>query len=110
MASNLSQMREVPATVSRFLQKLEAGEASLNVEHPGLYQFQRKLEIAVNRLVFAIIVAALLVGSSMLVRGNEDLWAFPPNLGMIGYALALFFTLYLIWDILRHGRHKNPDE
>ena len=110
LASNVSKMREIPATVSRFLQKLEAGEASLNVEHLGMQQFQRTLEIAVNRLVFAVIVAALLVGSSMLVRGKDNLWEFPPSPGMIGYALAFCFTLYLIWDILRHGRHKSPDE
>jgi ubiquinone biosynthesis protein len=110
MASNIAQMREIPAVASRFLQKLEEGEASLNVEHSGMQQFQRTLEIAVNRLVFAVIVAALLVGSSMLVRGEQNLWAFPPSLGMTGYALAFSFTLYLIWDILRHGRHKNPDE
>ncbi|MDR2845231.1 MAG: phosphotransferase [Puniceicoccales bacterium] len=110
IASNVAQIREIPGTLSRFLQQLEDGEASLNVEHNGLEQFRGTIEIAVNRLVFAIIVAALLVGSSMLVRGHEGLWQFPPNLGVIGYALAFFFTLYLIWDILRHGRHKSSNE
>jgi ubiquinone biosynthesis protein len=108
--SNLAQLREIPGSISRFLQKLEDGEASLNIEHNGMDQFRRTLEIAVNRLVFAVIVAALLVGSSMLVRGQRDLWEFPPNPGVIGYACAFFFTLYLIWDILRHGRHKSSDE
>ncbi|MDR0534821.1 MAG: hypothetical protein LBG65_00430 [Puniceicoccales bacterium] len=108
--SNLAQLREAPAAASRLLQKLEEGEASLMVEHIGLQEFRQTLESSVNRLVLAIIVAALLVGSSMLARGEQDLWSFPPSLGMVGYALALFFTLYLIWDILRHGRHKTPDD
>ncbi|MDR1498605.1 MAG: hypothetical protein LBS59_09465 [Puniceicoccales bacterium] len=110
IASNLAQIREIPSTFSRFLQKLENGDASLNVAHIGMDQFRRTVEIAVNRLVFAVIVAALLVGSSLLVRGQQNLWEFPPSLGMTGYACAFCFTLYLLWDILRHGRHKNDDE
>jgi ubiquinone biosynthesis protein len=110
LTTNLAQFREVPVVASRFLQKLEEGEASLNIEHLGLHEFRQTLETSVNRLVLAVIVAALLVGSSMLVRGKENLWEFPPSLGMTGYALAFCFTLYLIWDILHHGRHKNPDE
>ncbi|MDR2863648.1 MAG: hypothetical protein LBV54_07255 [Puniceicoccales bacterium] len=110
LASNIAQIREIPGSASRFLRQLEEGEASLNIEHSGLEQFRGTIEIAVNRLVLAVIVAALLVGSSLLVRGQKDLWQFPPHLGMVGYALALSFTLYLIWDILRHGRHKRPDE
>jgi ubiquinone biosynthesis protein len=110
IASNITQIREIPGALSRFLQQLEDGDASLNVAHTGMDQFRRTLEIAVNRLVFAVIVAALLVGSSLLVRGQQNLWEFPPSLGMIGYACAFCFTLYLLWDILRHGRHKNDDE
>jgi len=106
-AANLAQLRELPATLSRFLQKLEDGEAGLRVEHVGMEDFRRSLEVAVNRLVYAIIVAALLIGSSLLARGETELWRFPPSLGMTGYLLALIFTLYLIWDILHHGRHKR---
>ncbi|MDR2429352.1 MAG: hypothetical protein LBD14_00335 [Puniceicoccales bacterium] len=107
VASNIAQFREIPGSVSRILQKLEDGEATLSVEHNGLEDFRRTMEIAVNRLVFAVIVAALLVGSSMLVRGDDNPWQFPPSPGVIGYALAFCFTLYLLWDILRHGRHKH---
>ena len=107
IASNIAQLREIPGSVSRILQKLEDGEATLSVQHNGLEDFRRTMEIAVNRLVFAVIVAALLVGSSMLVRGQDNLWQFPPSPGAIGYALAFCFTLYLLWDILRHGRHKH---
>lgn len=109
IASNIAQLRELPSTLSRIFQKMEDGQATLTVEHTGLEHFRSTIEVSVNRLVFAVIVAALLMGSSMLVRGEADIWKFPTALGAIGYALAFFFTLYLLWDIVRHGRHKRPN-
>jgi ubiquinone biosynthesis protein len=107
LSANLAQLREMPGTIARILQKLEDGEVNLSVEHNGIGEFRRTVEVSVNRLVLAVIVAALLIGSSLLARGEADLWRFPPSLGMTGYTLAVCFTLYIIWDILLHGRHKR---
>ncbi|MDR1816918.1 MAG: hypothetical protein LBR07_01780 [Puniceicoccales bacterium] len=105
-ASNAAQLRDMPGNAGRILEKLEAGELGLNVEHVGMGEFRHTIEVSVNRLVLAVIIAALLIGSSLLARGEADLWRFPPSPGVVGYVLAFTFTLLIIWDILWHGRHK----
>lgn len=100
--------RDVPVLLSRLLRRIESGAAGLVVEHKGLEDFSETIDRGVNRLVFAIIVAALLVGSSLLIQkaGGGSMWAFPSWLGLLGYMMAFGFTIYLLFDIIRHGRHK----
>lgn len=102
-----SALADAPVLLSRLLRRIESGAAGLVVEHKGLEDFNETVDRGVNRLVFAIIVAALLVGSSLLVqKGGESVWKFPSGLGLVGYIMAFGFTIYLLVDIIRHGRHK----
>ena len=102
--TGLGALSDSPMIIARILRRIEAGVSGLVVEHKGVDGFADVVDMAVNRLVFAIIVAALLVGSSLLIRSGADSLSF--NMGMAGYTIAFVFTIYLIVDILRHGRHK----
>lgn len=109
VSSGGNALADSPVLFARLLRRIESGAAGLVVEHKGVEGFRDTIDMAVNRLVFAIIVAALLVGSSLLVQKGDEthsVWMFPSNLGLIGYVLAFGFTLYLLFDIIRHGRHK----
>lgn len=106
LAAGGNALADGPVLLARLLRRIESGAAGLVVEHKGLDDFRDTINTGVNRLVFAIIVAALLVGSSLLVRKGDDVWVFPSWLGIAGYVIAFGFTLYLLWDILRHGRHR----
>jgi ubiquinone biosynthesis protein len=97
-------LADAPVLISRLLRRIESGAAGIVVEHKGIEDFSETIDRGVNRLVFAIIVAALLVGSSLLVRSGAD--SRSALLGIIGYVIAVGFTVYLLFDIIRHGRHK----
>ncbi len=99
-----SALADAPVLISRLLRRIESGAAGIVVEHKGIEDFSETIDRGVNRLVFAIIVAALLVGSSLLVRSGAD--SRSALLGIIGYVIAVGFTAYLLFDIIRHGRHK----
>lgn len=68
-----------------------------------------RLENIVNRLVIAIILAAVIIGSSLLVQAREanDLIA---RLGVIGYSAALLVIIGLVISSLyrryQRWRHK----
>ncbi|MDQ3777551.1 MAG: AarF/ABC1/UbiB kinase family protein, partial [Actinomycetota bacterium] len=64
------------------------------------------LDVAFNRLVMALVVAAGLIGSSMLGIFAEE---GPQLLGLhvlavFGFLLAAILGLWLLWGVLRSGR------
>lgn len=97
-------VKEMPESVQRILWKIERGEAKINIDHEGLNTTRITLDKATNRLSLAIIIAALLVASALLVcsdslGGNGR--GFAHHLGVTGFIVAAFWTAWLVWIILR---------
>lgn len=69
-------------------------------------QLFKRAERIANRIVLGVIVAALIVGLSMLVSayrpGVPGVWE---SLLTIGLILVGVLALYLVWSILRSGHH-----
>jgi len=106
--STLRHAREIPGTLIRLLRNLEEGEFSINFVHKGLDGLRDSFEHGVNRLVLAIIIAATLLSSSLIVSrvSSADLNKFPYVLGKWGFVAAMFFGCWLLWITVRHGRKK----
>lgn len=101
---SFAYVREMPESVQRILWKIEKGEAKINIDHEGLNSTRITLDRATNRLSLAIIIAALLVASALLVcsaalGGNER--GFAHHLGVAGFIVAAVWTAWLTWIILR---------
>ena len=76
-----------------------------HVEHRGLGGFIDSNERIANRVSFAIVVAALIVGSSLIVHSQiPPKWFDIPLIGLAGYLVAGVMGLLLLVSILRHGR------
>jgi ABC-type nickel/cobalt efflux system permease component RcnA len=61
-----------------------------------------KLDVAFNRLVIALVVAAGLIGSSFLAAAATG-----PGLQIIagiGFGLSALLGFWLLWGVIRHGR------
>jgi ubiquinone biosynthesis protein len=63
------------------------------------------VERSSNRISFALIIAALIIGSSliMMARSGPSLFDLP-LLGLLGYAFAGFLGIWLLVWIRRSGR------
>jgi len=97
--------REIPGTVVRLLRNLEEGEASINFVHRGLDGLRESFEHGVNRLVMAIIIAATLLSSSLIIsRASEDTSSLLYWLGEGGFVLSMVLGFWLLYEIIRHGR------
>lgn len=101
----LDLLRQVPGGAVEVLQLLRRGKLHVEFEHKGLDPLLHKLEQVSNRLVFAVVLAALLIASSLVALGQfAPFWHGMPLIGLVGYLLAGILGLALLISILRRGR------
>jgi ubiquinone biosynthesis protein len=66
-----------PRRLDDLWDQLEAGEVTLGVEVRRLEVIIHKVNSMVNRVAFSVVVAALIVGSALILLGGRDSWQFP---------------------------------
>jgi len=96
----------LPSHLSGLLRKAVEGTFRIEFKHEGLEEISSRLNKVGNRLSFAMIVAGLLVGSSIIVVSapeGKGILGYPA-LGVLGYIVAAFFGIWLLISILRGGR------
>jgi len=104
---SLSSLQDLPFEFRRLLRRLEHDNLSINLQHRGLEDHDDAVKIAANRITLGVIIGALIIGSSLIVTtGIQPHLLGYPALGIVGYLLSAVLGLYVIWDIIRHGRHK----
>ena len=96
---------EFPQHLRRLIGELERGSLKFDIQPTGLDPVFKRAERLANRVVLGIIIAALIVGLSMLVSayrpGVPGVWEV---LLTIGLTLAGVLAVYLVWSIFRSGR------
>jgi len=98
--------RDIPWQLLNIFRKLERGNLGLNFHLDKLERLVNTLEYSSNRLTVGIILAALIMGSSMIITtGVEPLIFGFPVLGVIGYIISTVMGLWLVINILRARRH-----
>ena len=94
--------KQLPMRFSQIVEKIDRGELSIRFQHENLSGVRRTLENISNRLTLGIIIAALIVASSMIITtGVKPLLFGFPALGIIGYLVSGVLGLWLIFNILR---------
>jgi ubiquinone biosynthesis protein len=97
--------RELPAEVRRIVSQVKKGEARMVFRHEGLDPVMESAERISNRLSFSVVLAALIIGSSLIIHSNiPPKWHDIPVIGLIGYVLAALMGFWLLIAILRHGK------
>jgi ubiquinone biosynthesis protein len=100
-------IQDLPFDIRRLLRRLEHDNLSINLKHLGLEQHDEAVKIAANRITLGVIIGSLIIGSSLIVQTGIQPHLFGYSaLGIVGYLISAVLGLYVIWDIIRHGRHK----
>ena len=94
--TQLAPLARLPGRVGRVVSELERGTLTIGVQPTGLEELEHNLRSISNRIGAAMIVGALLLSSSLLVRADKVEW-----LGVVGFCLAAVLGLYMIWKIIR---------
>jgi len=96
---------ESPRTWRQISGKLSAGKLQVQMRHIGLDTFIKEMDRSSNRLSVSLLVAALIVGSSMIMTVEKGVMLFDlPVLGLIGYLFAGILGILLVISILRSGK------
>ena len=97
--------RQLPRRLDRIFTKVEKGELSIRFRHDNIEGFLETIETATNRLTFAIIIGALIIGSSLIITTGIEphLFGFP-LLGILGYLISGLLGLWLVFLIIRRRK------
>jgi ubiquinone biosynthesis protein len=99
-------IEDLPRRVENLWDQLEAGDIHFGIELRYLGLMITKLNSMVNRLVYAILVAALIIGSSLILLGGRDAWVLPllgigVPVAQIAFLGAVLAGVWLIISIVR---------
>lgn len=95
----------IPSKLVRTLNNINEGRFKIQMEHKNLDNSVHELNKMVNRLVFAMIVSALVMGSSLILNSNIGPKIYNISIiGLTGFICAAFMGLYLLISILKSGK------
>lgn len=98
-------MTGFPEDVKQIIQNVKEGRLKIAFAHQGLDGLYNSLDRVTNRLSLAIITAALIVGSSLVVfSGIPPLVFNIPVIGFIGFFLSVVLGVWIIISIIRKNR------
>jgi ubiquinone biosynthesis protein len=107
LRDTLASLQGLPAGIQRLVRRLEHDDLTFNLQHRGLEDHDDAMKIAANRITLGVIIGSLIIGSSLIITtGTKPLLFGYPVLGTVGFLLSALLGFYVIWDIIRHGRHK----
>lgn len=96
----LESAHDIPGHVNRTLRKLSQDDLRIQLEHRNLDHFILELERSSNRLVVGLVVASLIVASSLIIsHGASTIWVTLPT-----YVISSLLAIWLVYGIFRSGR------
>lgn len=102
----VNAFRDYPFQLHDTLEQVRKGEVRINFVHRNLEDVMRRMTILTNRIVIAVVLSSLILGSSIIGLFAEG---GPRILGisvfaLFGFLISGFFGLWLIGGIMRSGR------
>ena len=98
-------VKEAPSQLRQIMKKMVNDKFTIDFVHVGLENFISEIDRSSNRISFAVIIAAVIIGSSMIIQsGVGPMFMGYPIIGIMGFAFAGILGLSLAISILRSGR------
>ncbi len=92
----------MPLDFSQIIAKIKKDKFQIEIKSRDISDFGRTIDRVINRLSASIIIAGLLVGSSLLMNSRVGYMINGYSLlGIMGYIFAAFFGVILVIDIMR---------
>nr|WP_243435735.1 AarF/UbiB family protein [Acanthopleuribacter pedis] len=94
--------KEVPGEMRELLKQLKQGKAKMELEHLGLTPLMVTLDRISNRIASAIVLASLIIGSSLIVHAKvPPLWHEIPIIGLAGYVVSAVMGFSMLRAIMK---------
>ena len=111
----LGKIKELPKEMIEFLdytpkdlkeifKLMKEGKFKVELEHAGLQKMEESIEKSFNRLTVSIIIASILIGSSLLLLAKTPPLVYDiPLFGIAGFSTAVVMGLILAYSIYKGG-------
>lgn len=97
-------IKVLPGDFKRIIDKLKEGK--IKFEILGLNPLLHTLDVVSNRIAAAIVLAAMIIGSSLVVLSHiPPLWKGIPIIGLVGIIISSLFAIILLVSIFRKGKY-----
>jgi ubiquinone biosynthesis protein len=96
----------MPHQVHDFLEEIRDGQIEVGFVHKGLDEFMQRINVAINRLVMALIITGGLIGSSLIgifAKGGPHVLGLH-IVSVLGFLASGMLGLWLLWGVVRSGR------
>ena len=97
--------KSLPKDIKEFINRVNRNKFKIDLEHRGFERLINDLDKSTNRISFSLVIAALIIGSSIIMQTDKGPMLFDfPILGLLGFSVAGFLGFGLAIAILRSGR------
>lgn len=98
-------VRDFPSEAMDVFQLTKSGKMKFVFEHQGLEPVMKRFDMFVNRIVFGLVLASLIIGSSIVILSDipPKLYGLPV-IGIAGFIAAAIMGFWLLISILHHER------
>ena len=98
--------KKIPESLNNFFDVFDDGRVRISFEYDDVETLNAIISRIVNEVVLAIIIAALLVGSSLIMLTETGLTVMGyPVLGFLGFSFSAVLGVILIISIIRRGNY-----
>jgi ubiquinone biosynthesis protein len=95
----------MPRRVENLLTRVEHDDLLLNLRLTDTEQFGKKLDSVVNRIAFALVVGASIVGSALLIQSGRSFalpfFGYELPIDQLSFWAAILLGARLLWSIIR---------
>ncbi len=98
-------IEKLPYHADTLLRLLENGEMSIKMEHQNLRPIAAKLDMLSNRVSIAIILAAIIIGSALIMDRMGNSLSNHIPIVEIGFSLAVVLGLFLTYSMIKSGKY-----
>jgi ubiquinone biosynthesis protein len=103
--SYINFAKNFPKDLREILNKINHNKFKIDLEHRGLDQFSKEMDKSVNRLSSSLLIAALIIGSSIIMQIDRGPLMFGfPVFAFLGYTIAGLIGFWWVIAIIRSGR------
>lgn len=96
-------LEAVPGDYYKIVDRLASGKVRLSLDDESIQPIRRTILRATSALVFAVVLAALIVGSALIVHSRvPPLWNEIPVIGIFGFVVAGLVGFWLLVRIIRN--------
>jgi ubiquinone biosynthesis protein len=97
---------DLPRQTNRIMSQIEHGDLEVKIEILDLMQLLNRVDFLANRLIYGILIAALILASAVLIPRLDFTWpwSFVTWIVLFGFGVLVVLGIQLLWSIFRSGR------